>query len=280
MIPYTPSLNCRGQLLALDVPRLMGILNLTPDSFSDGGKYNNTDAALRHVEQMLAEGADIIDIGAYSSRPGATHITPEEELARLRGPVSAIRDRFPEVILSIDTFRAAVAHPMLQMGVQIVNDIAGGLQDPTLMALAAQHQAPYVLMHMQGTPQSMQHNPQYAAVEQEVHAYFVEGLRRARAAGLGDVMLDPGFGFGKTAEHNYRLFAHLSTFGLLGAPLLIGISRKSMLTRALGIEPAGSLPVASALHYRALCAGVRILRVHDVAAAAAVRTLYQQYGAI
>ncbi|MBX3101221.1 MAG: dihydropteroate synthase [Bacteroidetes bacterium] len=271
---YCPlTLNCRGRLLSLARPVVMGILNLTPDSFSDGGRYMARDAALKRTEEMLAQGAHIIDVGGYSSRPGAQEISPQEELDRVGETLAALLAAFPGALFSLDTFRASVAAPLLQDGVHILNDITAGA-DPDLLALAARYQAPVVLMHMQGTPQTMQQHPEYTDVVAEVYGSLSWALQRARAAGVGDVLLDPGFGFGKTAAHNYALMDALAQFNGLGCPLLIGISRKSMLTKGLGLSQAQALAAASALHYRALCAGVRILRVHDVAEAAAVCQLF------
>jgi dihydropteroate synthase len=266
MIGISPhiTLNCRGRLLVLDRPVVMGILNLTPDSFSDGGRYATEAAALAQVERMLAEGATIIDVGGYSSRPGATDITPEEELSRIGGTVAQIIRQFPEAIVSIDTFRAAVAAPMLDLGAHIINDISGGLLDPDMLATVARHRAPYVLMHMQGRPQTMQAAPTYVDVTREVGDYFVDRIRAAQAAGIQDIVLDPGFGFGKTLAHNWELFRNLGQFTVFGCPILIGISRKSMVYRLFDTAPSDVLELTTALHLKALEAGARILRVHEV----------------
>ena len=253
----------------------MGILNLTPDSFSDGGKFNNEDAALRQTERMLQEGAAIIDIGGYSSRPGADDISPEEEQRRIEGTVTAIRDRFPEAILSIDTFRARVAREMLDRGAHIINDISGGLLDEAMLETVARYKAPYVLMHMPGTPQTMKSLANYEDVTQEVWDRLAMGIRKAKAAGITDTIADPGFGFGKTITHNYELFRNLDKFKLLGRPFLVGISRKSMLYKPFKTTPDDVLELTSALHLKALESGASILRVHDVKPAARTVELYQ-----
>jgi dihydropteroate synthase len=263
----------------------MGILNLTPDSFSDGGLYNTPDAAYHRTEQMLAEGADIIDVGGYSSRPGAAHISEAEELKRLADVVPGILQRFPQAVVSIDTFRNGVAAEMLAAGAHVVNDISGGSLDANMFATAARFGAPYVLMHMQGTPQTMQQNPVYGNVVDDVWHYFVQHVNAARATGLHDIVLDPGFGFGKTVEHNYALLRNLHVLKQMGLPLLAGISKKSMLTKALNLKRDEVLPATSALHFEALRQGTSILRVHDVAAAKQVADIFTQtypagYGAV
>lgn len=199
------TLNCRGRLLSLEEPRLMGILNITPDSFSDGGKFLSEDSALARVEQMLEEGADIIDVGAYSSRPGAEDIAVEEELRRLEAVLPKLTSNFPEAIFSLDTFRSGVAAAGIEWGIHMLNDITAA-RDPKMMELAKAHQLPLVLMHMQGNPQTMQLQPNYADITDEVYQFFVERIKTARALGLTDLVIDPGFGFGKTVRHNYRLF--------------------------------------------------------------------------
>ncbi len=281
-IPQNTTLNCRGRLLLLDRPIVMGILNLTPDSFSDGGVYDSEAKALAHVERMLREGATIIDIGGYSSRPGATDISPAEELGRIQSVVGQVLRQFPEAIVSIDTFRSAVAKPLLDLGAHIVNDISGGLLDPQMMPLVGQYDAPYMLMHMQGSPQTMQLAPAYTDVVREVGDYFVERIRAARAAGIKDIVLDPGFGFGKTMAHNWELFRNLYAFNVFGCPILIGISRKSMVYRLFDTVPGDVQDLTTALHLKALEAGARILRVHDVQPAMRAISLHHhlQHGAL
>ncbi len=270
------TLNCRGTLLNLNTPIVMGILNVTPDSFSDGGQFLVKEAALQQVGKMLDEGADIIDIGAYSSRPGAQEINAEEELGRLDAVVPAILEQFPKAILSLDTFRSEVAGPMLEQGIHIINDISAGTHDAAILDLAAKYDAPYMLMHMQGKPKSMQQAPTYADVVEEVCDFFVERINAARNAGVKDIVLDPGFGFGKAQNHNYQLFRNLEQLQVFGLPILVGMSRKSMLYKMFDTTPDDVLELASALHMKALDAGANILRVHDVKAAKRIIQL-QQY---
>ncbi|TAE47662.1 MAG: dihydropteroate synthase [Bacteroidetes bacterium] len=278
----THTLNCRGRLLSLGQPRIMGILNLTPDSFSDGGRYMETPLAVARAGEMLAEGADILDIGAYSSRPGAADISEAEEIRRLYEPVREIRAQFPEAILSIDTFRPGVAAAMLDLGIHIINDIRAGegsldpAQDSeTMMQLVGRAgNVPYIMMHMKGTPQTMQQKPEYAHVAEEVRAFFIDKIREARAQGIRDLILDPGLGFGKSILHNYQLLAALPRFTAFDLPVMVGISRKSMLYRLFQSGPEDTVGVASALHLRAIEAGARLLRVHDVREAARIVQLY------
>lgn len=272
MLPITHTLNCRGRLLSLDTPRIMGILNVTPDSFSDGGAFETVEAALSHTEQMLAEGADIIDIGGASSRPKSEVVMPDEEIRRISPVVEAILAEFPETIVSIDTFYPQVASAMLEVGAHIINDISAGTalgrlhpSDPDMMQILAQYpNVPYVMMHMKGAPQDMQENPVYEDVVGEVWQFFVEKINQARAAGLRDLIIDPGFGFGKTILHNYQLWGGLAQFREAGLPVLVGLSRKSMLYKLLQTEPRDVMAAASALHFQALQAGAQLLRVHDV----------------
>lgn len=276
------TLNCRGKLLSLAKPQVMGILNVTPDSFSDGGKYTEHDAALAHTEQMLEEGARIIDIGGYSSRPGAVDISLKEEIDRVQPIAELILARFPEVILSVDTFRSEVARPLLESGAHIINDISGGRADANMYATVAEFDAPYVMMHMQGSPQTMQKAPRYEDISEEIFQYFCERIPMARQAGIKDLILDPGFGFGKTLEHNYELFRNLHTFNMLELPMLVGLSRKSMIYKLFDTVPTDVLELSSSLHFKALEMGANILRVHDVQAA--VRTIqlhgYLNHGVI
>lgn len=272
--PQAGYLNCRRELLSLQHPRIAGILNLTPDSFSDGGQHNRPDAALRHTEAMLQAGADFIDVGGVSTRPYAPEVDEATELQRVMGILPLLIEHFPRARFSIDTFRAKVAEEALAAGAVMVNDISGGVFDPEIFSVAARHKAPYVLMHMQGTPQTMQDDPQYEDVAQQVYSFFVQQLNRAKAAGLADILLDPGFGFGKTVAHNYALFRALPDFHALGCPLYIGISRKSMLSKGLDISREATEAPALALHLQALLQGVAFLRVHQVAAAALARKLY------
>lgn len=255
-------------------PKVMGILNLTPDSFSDGGKFVEHSAALAHVEQMLIEGADIIDVGGASSRPGARLLTPKEELGRIQEVVASILQAFPSAIVSIDTFWSEVAAHMLDIGVHMINDISAGEMDPEILKVVARYQVPYVAMHMKGTPQTMQQEAQYDHVVEEVWQYLVQKINQAREAGINDVVIDPGFGFGKKGTHNYQLLSNLDHFQLLDVPMLVGLSRKSMLYKLFGQQPSEVLDLNGILHFKALEHGANILRVHDVAAAVRVCKLY------
>ena len=277
------SLNFRGKLLSLDRPRIMGILNLTPDSFSDGGHYNTRQAAVDHVGHMLEEGADMIDIGGYSSRPGAPDISPEEELSRVYEITETLIRYFPDTIFSIDTFRATVARAMLELGVHMVNDIYAGRRDPEMMDTVRSFHVPYVMMHMQGTPETMQDNPSYQNIVQEVWHFFVDRISEAHNLGIKDLIIDPGFGFGKSLTHNYQLLEAFDFFRELRIPLLAGISRKSMIYKLLNTPPDNVLEVATALHLRLLEKGALILRVHDVQAAYRIVAVYQyikEYGVV
>jgi dihydropteroate synthase len=271
----TYSLNCRGQLLSLDVPKVMGILNATPDSFFAGSrKQTETEIALR-VQQILEEGGDIIDVGAYSTRPGATEVTAEEEWERLVMALNIVRRETDTALLSIDTFRADIAKRCVEeFGVSIINDISGGDADAQMFDTVAQLRVPYVLMHCQGTPQTMQQAPHYNNVTAEVITDLSRKVRQLRERGVTDIIIDPGFGFGKTLEHNYTLLRQLEDFRIFNLPLLVGISRKSMITRLLGITADEALNGTTALHAFSLMKGANILRVHDVKEAVQVVKLY------
>jgi dihydropteroate synthase len=243
----------------------MGILNITPDSFFDGGQYNTIDRALKQTEKMISEGAFIIDIGAYSSRPGAVNVSVEEELDRLLPVVTEIKNSFPELLVSIDTFRAEVAEKVTgETGDCIINDISGGTLDPLMFETIGRIKVPYVLMHIQGTPQTMQKNPYYQNVTKEVIKQLSEGVFKLNELGVSDVIIDPGFGFGKSLNHNYELFNNLDAFRMFELPLLVGISRKSMIFRLLEQTPEESLNGTIVLNTLALLAGANIIRVHDV----------------
>ncbi|MFN8276110.1 MAG: dihydropteroate synthase [Chitinophagales bacterium] len=245
----------------------MGILNLTPDSFFDGGKYQG-DEVLAHAKQLIQEGAAIIDVGAMSSRPGSTIISDEEEAQRLLPVLRELIHAFPQTIFSVDTLHAATAHEALQAGAHIINDISGGSYDPQMYAVVAASRAAYVAMHMQGLPATMQQAPAYEHVVTEVFAVLAARVQQARTSGIQDVVVDPGFGFGKTMTHNYALLKHLRYFQQLGVPVLAGVSRKGMISKPLGITAAEALNGTTALHMMALQQGVQLLRVHDVRAAA------------
>jgi dihydropteroate synthase len=271
------SLNCRGRLLDLSTPAIMGIINITPDSFYDGGSLSGPGAVEMQAEKMLEEGADILDIGGQSTRPGAKMLSPEEEWARLAPALGSLTKKFPAAILSIDTFYAEVARKALDEGVSIINDISAGALDASMFDFVAQSGAPYILMHMKGTPGDMQKHPQYKDVVEEVLQFFIRQVFRLRSIGVTDIILDPGFGFGKTVEHNYALLRSLPVFRMLNLPLLAGISRKSLVTKVLDLQPEAALNGTTALNTLALLGGASILRVHDVKEAAEVRKIITQY---
>ncbi len=258
------TINCRGRLLDLSTPRVMGILNLTPDSFFADSRHKITDELLLSCEKMLTDGADILDIGGVSTRPGADAVTEEEELQRVIPAIEAIAKRFPETILSIDTFRANVAKEAVHAGANMVNDVSAGRMDAEMYITVAQLQVPYILMHMQGTPDMMQKDPQYGNVVLEVLDHLVTEVAKLRSLGVNDIILDPGFGFGKTVEHNFQLLQGLTALKITGLSILAGLSRKSMVCRTLGVKPADALNGTTALNMVALTKGAKILRVHDV----------------
>ncbi|MCP4439210.1 MAG: dihydropteroate synthase [Aureispira sp.] len=268
------TLNCNGILLDLNTPKIMGILNVTPDSFYDGGKWHSDKLLLQQVEAMLEDGASIIDIGGVSSKPGAQEVSLQEELKRVVPVVGTIAKQFPEALISIDTFRAEVAQQGIEAGGHIINDISAGTLDKKLIETVAELRVPYILMHMQGIPKNMQNNPSYSNVLLNIFDFFIERVRFLQQAGIKDVVLDVGFGFGKTLEHNYTLLKHLSTFHLLNIPILAGISRKSMIWKALKSSPDKALNGTTALHMVALQQGAKILRVHDVKEAVEVIQLH------
>lgn len=277
-LPYTETsttLNAGGKLLDLSIPKVMGILNITPDSFYDGGQHNTVDTALFQAEKLLAAGADILDIGAYSSRPGALVVTASEELARILPVVQAIASRFPESVLSIDTFRADVAKASVEAGAHIINDISGGSLDERLFATVAALQVPYILMHMRGTPSTMQRFTDYQDVVSDVSLFFGRQIAVLRALGVKDILLDPGFGFAKTLAQNYELLHRMEELHVFGLPLLGAISRKSMIYKKLGIEPSEALNGTTVLNTVLLTKGAKLLRVHDVKAAKEAITLLQ-----
>ena len=258
------TINCKGKLIDLDSPKIMGILNITPDSFFDGGKYSDEKSILEQVEKMLSEGATFIDVGAYSSRPGATHISEEEELNRIIPIIKILVAHFPEILLSVDTFRSKVAKESIEAGAAIINDISGGNADPDMFATAVELQVPYIIMHMQGTPQNMQDNPQYNNISEDLILDFSKKTSELKKMGLNDIIIDLGFGFGKTVSHNYELLRNLDLFHALECPILTGISRKSMLYKPLDISAKEALNATSYANTIALQKGSQILRVHDV----------------
>ncbi|MCU4175278.1 dihydropteroate synthase [Marinilabiliaceae bacterium N1Y90] len=255
----------------------MGILNITPDSFYDGGNYQIARDIEQRCEQLIVEGADIIDVGAYSSRPGADDVEEKEELNRLVRALEIIRKKHPNIVISVDTFRASVAEEVVRnFNVDIINDISGGLGDEKMFETVSSLSVPYVLMHMKGTPKDMQKDPSYKNVVKEVSLFFSQQIMKLRALGQKDIILDPGFGFGKTLEHNYQLLSALKQFELFDVPILAGVSRKSMICRGLDINPKDALNGTTALNTIALLNGANILRVHDVKEAVECVKLVQQ----
>ncbi len=265
---YTKYINANGKLMDLSCPQVMGILNVTPDSFYAGSRQQTEMEISRRVLQIVEEGASIIDIGAYSSRPQAEHITPEEEMRRLRTGLEIIRRLRPDSVVSVDTFRADVARMCVEeYGVAIINDISAGEMDKEMFHTVARLGVPYIMMHLQGTPQNMQMNPHYDNLLKEIFFYFAERVQKLCDLGVKDIILDPGFGFGKTLEHNYQLMNHLEEFSIFELPLLVGVSRKSMIYKLLGGTPEDALNGTTVLHTLSLMKGADILRVHDVKAA-------------
>ena len=258
-------LNVNGHLLDLSVPQVMGILNVTPDSFYAGSRMQTEEDIANRAAQILEEGASIIDIGAYSSRPDAENISPKEEIRRLKTGLDILNRDYPDAVISVDTFRAEVAEWCVkEHGVAIINDIAAGEMDPGMFETVARLGVPYIMMHMQGTPQTMHKNPHYDNLLKEIFIYFARKIQQLRDLGVKDIIIDPGFGFGKTLGHNYELMAHLEEFSVFGLPLLVGVSRKSMIYRLLGGTPEESLNGTAVLDTIALMKGADILRVHDV----------------
>lgn len=264
-INYTNrTINIRGRLINLDTPKVMGILNVTPDSFYDGGQHDSEASILRHTEKMISDGATFVDVGGYSSRPGADEISLEEELKRVTLALQVIGKNFPEMILSIDTFRSEVAHAAIQEGASMINDISGGDQDPSMFELAARHQIPYILMHMRGTPKTMNQFTSYENLIKDVVDDLQVKIHQLSSYGLKDVIIDPGFGFAKTPQQNFQLLNSLDYFKILNKPILVGLSRKSMIWRTLSTTADHALNGTTSLNTIALLKGANILRVHDV----------------
>lgn len=268
------SINCKGKLLSFSRPLVMGILNITPNSFFDGGKHNSVKQAVFQTEKMLNEGADIIDIGAYSSQPNAEFVSEEMETERLLPVIKTLLKEFPDILISVDTFRANVADKAIDEGATIINDISGGDLDKNMLHVAAQQRVPYIMMHMRGTPQNMQQFTDYEDVTKEIIHYFSERLAQAYEAGIKDVIIDPGFGFSKTLDQNYELLSKLNLFQHLDVPILAGISRKSMIYKFLETTPQEALNGTTVLNTLALMSGANILRVHDVKEATECVKLY------
>jgi len=271
------TLNCKGKLLIIDKPLVMGIINATPDSFYDGGKNNNIDSIIALAEKMVTDGADIVDIGGQSTRPNSERISVEEEVQRVLPAIEAIHHHFPQVIISIDTYYSKVAQKAVAAGASIVNDISAGDADEAMLSIVASLKVPYVCMHMNGTPATMQKNPVYDDVLKEVLDFFIKKTTECTKAGIVDVIIDPGFGFGKTIAHNFTLLKELNTFSMLQKPILAGLSRKGTIYKTLGITAAESLNGTTVLNTMALMNGASILRVHDVKEARQAVKLFIEY---
>ncbi|MFL5809302.1 MAG: dihydropteroate synthase [Flavisolibacter sp.] len=271
------TLNCKGQLLEIAEPIVMGILNVTPDSFYAGSRSNSVDDILKRANEMIAEGAMIIDIGGQSTRPGSIKISAQEELDRVIPAVEAIHQQFPEQLISIDTFYASVAKEAVAAGASIVNDVSAGTIDDDLLTSVAEMRVPYVLMHMKGHPENMQENPQYKNVAMEVFDFLNFKIAELTQAGILDIIVDPGFGFGKTANHNFRLLHELSWLSQMGKPIMVGISRKGTIYRTLGVTAEEALNGSTVMHTIALMNGANILRVHDVKEAMEAVKIYTVY---
>ncbi len=257
-------LNCRGRILNIAQPLAIGILNVTPDSFFDGGKFNDENNIFLQAGKMVAEGASVIDIGAVSSRPGAIEISEAEEWQRLEPALKLLTKKFPQLIISVDTCRSSIANKAISAGASIINDISGGIYDPHMFEVLGKLNVPYIMMHMQGTPQTMQAHPSYENVTIDLISFFTKQIQEARACGIKDIIIDPGFGFGKTTSHNFQLLKELSYFKVLNCPLLVGLSRKSMINQTLGIKAAQASNGTTVLNTIALMNGADFLRVHDV----------------
>jgi dihydropteroate synthase len=258
------TINCKGTLINLSTPKVMGIVNVTPDSFFDGGKLTDADAVVFQVEKMLQEGATFIDLGGYSSKPGAEFVSETEELNRVIPIVKLLVEKFPDILLSIDTFRSEVAKQAIENGAALINDISAGLLDENMLETVAKLQVPYIMMHMKGTPKTMQSLANYDDLLKEMNFYFSERIAKARHFGLNDIIIDPGFGFAKTLEQNYELLQNLELLQFHDLPILAGISRKSMIYKALETAPEAALNGTTFLHAFCLQKGANILRVHDV----------------
>ena len=274
------TLNIKGKILDLSTPKVMGILNLNDDSFYDGGKFVEQDAAINQVSNLIEAGVDILDIGPSSSKPGQSISDQETELNKVLPLLEIIKKQFPELIISIDTYHAKVAAQCIDNGAHIINDISAGNIDDKMFEVVAEKDVPYIMMHMQGTPENMQENPTYDHLINDIIDYFLEKVSQLRELGVKDIVVDPGFGFGKTMEHNYQILKHLTSFSLLELPLLAGLSRKSMIYKYLETDAKQSLNGTTALNMLALQNGAQILRVHDVKAAKETIKLYNYYNSI
>jgi dihydropteroate synthase len=270
------TINCKGQLIDLSMPKVMGILNLTPNSFFDGGKYKNEGEIIAQVQKMLSEGATFIDIGAYSSKPNAEFVSVEEEIARILPIVKLLMTNFPHILISIDTFRSEVAEACIQKGAALINDISAGKLDDNMLGIIAKYKVPYIMMHMRGTPQTMQSLTEYEDVVKEMLFYFSERIVVARSLGINDLIIDPGFGFAKTLEQNYEVLRKMELLQQLELPILAGISRKSMIYKVLNSNAKEALNGTTVLNTFSLLKGANILRVHDVKEAMECITLFNK----
>ncbi|WP_430468624.1 dihydropteroate synthase [Winogradskyella ouciana] len=270
------TINCKGKLIDLFTPKVMGILNVTPDSFYDGGTYKDESAILKQVETMLSEGATFIDVGGYSSRPGADEVSEQEELKRVVPIVELILKYFTDTLISVDTFRSEVAKQSIEAGAAMVNDISAGKLDDNMMSTVGKLGVPYIMMHMKGNPQTMQQQTDYDDLLMDINLYFAERIAAAHKAKINDIIIDPGFGFAKTLEQNYKLLNHMELLQITDQPILAGVSRKSMIYKALGTTADNALNGTTALHMIALEKGAKILRAHDVKEAVECVTLFNQ----
>ena len=270
------TINCKSQLIDLSIPKVMGILNITPNSFFDGGKYKNEDEVISQVDKMLSDGATFIDIGAYSSKPSAEFVSEQEEIDRIVPVIGLILKHFPKTLLSIDTFRANVAKISIENGAAIINDIAAGGLDEKMFDVIAQYKVPYIMMHMRGNPQTMQSLTHYDDIVKEMMFYFSAKVKKARSLGINDLILDPGFGFAKTIDQNYEVLQKTELFNLLELPVLVGVSRKSMIYKTLNNSAQEALNGTTVLNTIALTKGAKILRVHDVKEAMECVTLFNK----
>ena len=270
------TINCKGELIDLSSPKVMGILNVTPDSFFDGGKYKDESEILNKVDTMLVQGATFIDVGGYSSRPGADFVSVDQELKRVIPIVELILKHYPKTLISVDTFRSKVAEQSITAGATLINDISAGKLDDNMLATIGKLGVPYIMMHMKGNPKTMQQQTNYVDLVKEVITYFAERITAAHQAKINDIIIDPGFGFAKTTEQNYKLLNHMELLQMLDKPMLAGVSRKSMIYKTLKTTPDQALNGTTALHMVALQKGATILRAHDVKEAMECVTLYNQ----
>ncbi|MDG4716446.1 dihydropteroate synthase [Winogradskyella marincola] len=270
------TINCKGQLIDISTPKVMGILNVTPDSFYDGGQYKDEKSILNQVETILNEGAAFVDIGGYSSRPGADYVSEAEELSRVVPVVQLILKHYPETLISIDTFRSEVAKKSIEAGAAIINDISAGHLDDNMIETVGQLGVPYIMMHMKGNPETMQQQTDYDDLIKDINSYFAERIAKAHAAKINDIIIDPGFGFAKTTKQNYELLNNMELLQIVDKPILAGVSRKSMIYKTLNTTSENALNGTTALHMVALQKGAKILRVHDVKEAMECVTLFNQ----